>query len=198
MDYAALLERVLKQADVAAYLPLADSVAPSQRAAMSELERMIAAPDFDPSRARAFADRLLADGRIDRVMYLSARHVIAASPSVRDYEEAARLVGEQEIAAMRLGGPNLADNLASVDRHRGVLAFLLGQYEVAIDHFTRAFERQRSPGNLANVLATLLRLGDEDEARELHDQVQRAFEQGFVDALDDMIERDPDLALLRD
>ena len=99
---------------------------------------------------------------------------------------------------MRLGGPNLADNLASVDRHRGVLAFLLGQYEVAIDHFTRAFERQRSPGNLANVLATLLRLGDEDEARELLDQVQRAFEDDFVDALSDMIERDPDLALLRD
>ena len=130
-------------------------------------------------------------------MMLSALHVVACHPRVADWEEAARLVGEQEFAALELGGPRLQDNLASVDRHRGVLAFLRGHYDVALDYFARALERQRSPENLQNVLCTLIRLGDEDDARDLLTRVRAAFPQDIVTALNHSIENDPDLALLR-
>jgi hypothetical protein len=138
-----------------------------------------------------------AAGRIDRVMMLSALHVIACHPSVADWEEAARLVGEQELAALELGGPNLEANLASVDRHRGVLAFLRKHYAVALDYFARALERQRSAENFTNVLCTLIRLGEEDEARTLLRQARRAFPPHLAAEIDRNVESDPDLSLLR-
>ena len=98
---------------------------------------------------------------------------------------------------MALGGPRLPDNLASVDRHRGVLAFLQGHFGIALDYFSRAFERQHTAGNLANVLAALLRLGDTDEARELLDQVRSALNPLLISGLNELIDQDPDLALLR-
>jgi tetratricopeptide (TPR) repeat protein len=197
MNHQALLDRILKVVDEQAYLPYADSVDPRQREAMAQIERALGAADFDPESARTLARRLHAEGRIDDVMLHSALHVIAASPKVKDYAEAARQIAEQELAALRAGGGNLEANLASVDRHRGVLAFLMGQFEVALDYFSRAFERQRTAGNLANVLASLLRLGDEDQARDLLDQVRATLPRNLVDSLDDMISVDPDLALLR-
>ena len=78
-----------------------------------------------------------------------------------------------------------------------MLAFRLGSYEVALDYFSRAFERQRSAGNLSNVLATLIRLGDEGEARELLQQVQRSLPTALVTELNRLIALDPDLSLLR-
>ena len=60
-----------------------------------------------------------------------------------------------------------------------------------------AFERQHIPGNLANVLCTLLRLGDVIDARDLRDQVMAAFPPEFTRELARMIQLDPDLALLR-
>jgi tetratricopeptide (TPR) repeat protein len=198
MDYGALFDRILAAVDHDAYLPLADAVEPRQRAAMQEIEAALRDPDREVSAARALARRLHAEGRIDDVMLYSALHVIAASPRAQDLDTAAALVAQQELAALRLGGPNLQGNLASVDRHRGVLAFLIGEYPVAIDYFTRAFERQRSAGNLANVMATLLRLGDEDDARQLLEQVRSNLPRELTTSLDEMIAADPDLALLRD
>lgn len=197
MDHRKLLDRILSAVDREAYLPLADAVDPAQRAAMQQVQTALQADDFDPVRVRALAHRLHGEGRIDRVMLHSALHVIAASPKVKDYGEAARAVADQEHAALELGGPNLDANLASVDRHRGVLAFVMGRYEVALDYFARAFERQRSAGNLTNVLATLLRLGDEGEARDLLDQVRHTFPESLVAQVDTLIDADPDLALLR-
>lgn len=197
MDHKKLMDRILAAVDADAYLPLADAVDPAQRAAMETMARALQADDLDVHAIRAMAHRLHAEGRIDRVMLHSALHVIAASPRVRDYAEAARAVADQEQAAIEIGGPHLETHLASVDRHRGVLAFVQGRYEIALDYFTRAFERQRSAGNLANVLATLLRLGDEDEALDLLDQVRGGFPATLVTQLDAMIDADPDLALLR-
>lgn len=197
MNHAALLDRILKAVDAEAYLPLADAVDPAQRNAMAILQEVLQADTFDVDVARSLARRLHADGRIDQVMMFSALHVIAAHPKVRDYADAARMVAEQEHAALVAGGPNLEANLASVDRHRGVLAFVMGRYEVALDYFGRVFERQRSAGNLANVMSALIRLGDEDEARDLLDQVRRTFPIEIIVQLDGMIEVDPDLALLR-
>ena len=197
MDHRKLFERILSAVDTEAYLPLADAVAPSQRAAMEQIQQALQATDFDPDHARSLVHRLHVDGRIDAVMKHSALHVIAAHPRVKDYAEANRQVAEQEFAALALGGPGLDGNLASVDRHRGVLAFLMGHYEVALDYFSRTFERQRSAGNLANVLATLIRLGDEAEALALLDQVRGSLPRPLVEQIDQMIDRDPDLALLR-
>lgn len=197
MDHRKLFERILSAVDTDAYLPLADAVDPSQRAAMEQIQQALQAVDLDPVSTRSLVHRLHADGRIDAVMKHSALHVIAAHPRVKDYADANRQVAEQEFAALALGGPGLDGNLASVDRHRGVLAFLMGRYEVALDYFSRTFERQRSAGNLANVLATLIRLGDEAEARDLLDQVRGSLPRPLVDQIDQMIEQDPDLALLR-
>ena len=144
---------------------------------------------------RALAHRLHDEGAIDRVMLLSTLHVIAASPAVRDFEEAARLVGEQEFAALELGGPHLQANLASVDRHRGVLAFVRGHHEVALDYFTRALERQRSAENLSNVLCALLALGEESEARSLLTRIRQTLPGTLLSELEASIAADPDLAL---
>lgn len=197
MDYEALLDRILRSVDADAYLPLADVVAPDQRAALDEIGRALQQPGFDPQALRARVRALHAEGRLDEVNLYSALHVIAAHPRVDELDEAAAMAARQEMAALAAGGPRLQANLASVERHRGVIAFLGGHYDVALDYFSRAFERQRAAGNLANVLACLIRLGDEADARDLLHQVRGAFPRDLLLALDDMIARDPDLALLR-
>ena len=196
MNYAALYGRILRKVDDQSYLPLVDSVADAaQRQALQPFQQMMLSRDFDAALVLEMLSGLAAAGRIDRVIHLSCQHAVATKQ--RDHTLAARLVGEQEMAAIELGGPNLQSNLASVERHRGVLAFRLGSYDVALDYFSRAFERQRSAGNLSNVLATLIRLGDEGEARELLQQVQRSLPTALVAELNRLIALDPDLSLLR-
>ncbi len=197
MNYDALYDRILRRVDHGAYLAYADAVPSEQQAPMAELGAYIQSPGFSPDTARELARRFHATGRIDRIMYLSALHVIAMSPAVKDYTEAARLIAEKEMEAISHGGPLLHVHLASVDRHRGALAFLKGNYDVALDYFSRAFERQRSAGNLGNVLAALVRLGDVTEARDLLHRIRKGLPETIVGALDDMIRIDPDLALLR-
>ena len=179
-------------------MPLADAVDAPHRAAMMEVEGHIRDPDIPAQKTERLISQLHEDGRIDRVNMLSALHVLAASPKVGDFDLAARHVAEQEMAALALGGPRLESNLASVDRHRGVLAFLQGRFSVALDYFSRAFERQHTAGNLSNVLATLIRLGDVGESRALLAQVRIAFTEDFTRDLDSMIAQDPDLAMLRE
>ncbi len=197
MNYDALYDRILRKVDQGAYLAWADAVEPSQQSAMAELGAYIQSAQFDPSVGRQMARSMHEAHQIDRISYLSALHVIAASPAVRDYTEAARLIAEKEIEALALGGPRISENLASVDRHRGALAFLTGNYDVALDYFSRAFERQRSAGNLGNVLAALIRLGDVSEARSLFGRIRTSLPASLVSTLEDMICLDPDLALLR-
>ncbi len=198
MNLEALFDRILQAADEQAYLTPAQGVDPEQREAMERIGEQIQAPGFDAHATRKLIARFHGRGLIDRVMMLSALQVVAAHPSVADWSEAARLAGAQEQAAMELGGPNLAANLASVERHRGVAAFLQGHYEIALDYFSRAFERQHSAENLGNVLCTLLALHEIDEARELYLQVRSSFPHQLVRELEHRIENDPDLALLRD
>ncbi len=197
MDYDALFERIMSQVDQQAYLPLADAVDPEQQAAMSEIERSVRSPHDSADDTEALINALHQRNQIDSVHRLSALHVLAASPKVGNHDLAAKYATEQEMAAMDLGGPRLQANLASVDRHRGVLAYLKGHYEVALDYFSRAFERQHSAGNLSNVLATLIRLGDVSTARELTAQIRRTLAPELVHDLNGIIEQDPDLSLLR-
>ncbi|MBN1334338.1 MAG: hypothetical protein JXB39_00095 [Deltaproteobacteria bacterium] len=198
MNLEALVERILDAVDDEAYLVPAEQADPRQQAALDEIARAVADPSFDPPSVRRRIIRLHAEGRIDRIMMLSALHVVAAHPSVADWSEAARLAGEQEQAALDAGGPRLQAHLASVDRHRGVSAFLQRHYEVALEHFARAFEREHSAENLGNVLCTLLALGQAAEARELLGRVRATFPRTLVRSLEIRISRDPDLILLRE
>lgn len=196
-DTLALFDRLLALVDEQAYLTPATQVDPAQREAMREVEAKIQQQPFDAEAARAFARQLHAEGRIDRVMMLSALGVVAAHPAVSDWAEAARLAGEQEIASLQLGGARLAANLASVDRHRGVVAFLMGQFPVALDHFTRALEREHTPENLGNVLCSLLSMAEDEQALSLWEKVSRSYPGPFVQEMNRRINADPDLALLR-
>lgn len=152
--------------------------------------------DEGPERARQVVEELYVSGAIDRVMQLSALHVIAASPRVRDYREALRLVGLQEMAALEKG-TDLDAALASVERHRGVVSFLMGRFGVALDCFSRALERERTPENFGNVLAALIALGDREEAAALYRSACRRFPQTFADELKQRVEADEDLSPLR-
>jgi tetratricopeptide (TPR) repeat protein len=177
------------------YLVPTDQVPVRVREAAREIARTLR--EDGPAAARDCVESMAASGRIDPVTRLSALQVIAASPQVRDLAEASRLAGAQEFVALDAGGPELQVHLASADRHRGVVAFLMGRYEVALDWFTHAFERQRTPENVGNVLATLLALGERREAAELLETVRARFPPAFADALATRIATDADLKELR-
>ncbi len=197
VDYSALIDRILNTVDQRAYFTPTAHLASGKQKILPAFEEALASPDFDPDEVRAYVHREHQAGRIDQVVFLSALHAIACHPRVAEWEEAARLVGEQELAALELGGPRLQQNLASVDRHRGVLTFLRGHFEIALDYFARAFERERSAENLTNILCTMLRLGEEDEAWDLLREVRRVFPAPLVAEIEHSIQQDPDLALLR-
>jgi len=196
-DYLGLLERILDAVDQRAYFVSSECAGGDDERALPELSTMLAQSGFDADGVRAYVRGEHEAGRIDNVVMLSALHVVACHPAVGAWEEAARLAGAQELAALQLGGPHMDDNLASVDRHRGVLAYLLGHVGIALDYFARAFERQRSAENLTNILAAMLRLGEESEARDLLVEVRSSFPPTAVSRIDAIIDMDPDLALLR-
>jgi tetratricopeptide (TPR) repeat protein len=197
MNHQALYDRILQKVDGQAYLAYADAVDPAQREAMAALGAQIQDPAVGADQVRASARAAYHDGRIDQFNLLSVLHVIASSPKVRDYAEAARLIAEKELLAIREGGTAQNSRLASVERHRGAVAYLMGDHAVALEYFSRAFERQRSAGNLANVLNALIRLGDRDEAVDLLRQVRATLPERLNADLAEMISVDPDLALLR-
>ncbi|MCA9491815.1 MAG: hypothetical protein KC621_17910 [Myxococcales bacterium] len=197
MNYQALIERITQAVDESAYFTPTSHVDPARRAVLEQARQEMARADFDPDQLRAWLQEQHAGGRLDRVHLLSALHVVACHPKVADWDEAARLVGEQELAALDLGGPELEANLAAVDRHRGVLAYLRRHHGVALDYFARALERQRSAENFTNVLCTLLRLGELVEARTLLRQARGSFPRALVTEIDRNVAQDPDLALLR-
>ena len=197
MNHQALYDRILQKVDGQAYLAYADAVDPAQREAMASLGAQIQDPAVGADQVRASARAAYHDGRIDQFNLLSVLHVVASSPKVRDYAEAARLIAEKELLAIREGGPAQNSRLASVERHRGAVAYLMGDHAVALEYFSRAFERQRSAGNLANVLNALIRLGDRDEAVDLLRQVRATLPERLNADLAEMISVDPDLALLR-
>jgi tetratricopeptide (TPR) repeat protein len=197
MDYSALFQRILQTVDEEAYFTPADHVDARHREGVNAVREALSRADFDADNVRMLIERLHKEGRLDRVLRLSSLHIVAAHPKVAEWEEAARLVGEQEFAALELGGPNLQSNLASVDRHRGVLAYLRGHYDVALDYFARALERERTAENLTNILCTLLRLGEEAEARDLLGSIRTAFPAAIAAQVERTIRSDADLALLR-
>ena len=201
MDYNAILERILNTVDREAYRFSGAHLPPPDAAAQQAVHDALANPAIPAKAVRQLVEELTARGEIDAVQRLSLLFVIAAHPRIKDYAEAGRLLGERETAVWTLadgkGEADLERLLAAVDRHRGGLAFLLGRYGHALDYFARALERERAFNNLQNVLATLLRLGEEDDARSLLGQIRQSYPPPVVEHLDRVIQQDPDLALLR-
>lgn len=197
MQYREILDRILNAVDQDAYLTPTHRIGGDEGQALAVFRQAMGAPDWEPEAVRGLLQRMHDEGRLRRVTYLSALHIVAAHPRVGNWVEAARLTGEQELAALDEGGPDLNANLASVDRHRGVIAFMKQHYELALDYFARALERERTAENLGNILCTLVRLHEIDEAASLLAQIQTSYPGPLVDELTDIIERDPDLALLR-
>jgi tetratricopeptide (TPR) repeat protein len=197
MQYREILDRILNAVDQDAYLTPTHRIGGDEGQALAVFRQAMAMPEWEPEAVRGLLQRMHDEGRLRRVTYLSALHIVAAHPKVGNWVEAARLTGEQELAALDEGGPDLNANLASVDRHRGVIAFMKQHYELALDYFARALERERTAENLGNILCTLVRLHEIDEAASLLAQIQTSYPGPLVDELTDIIERDPDLALLR-
>lgn len=196
-DYRLLLDRILRAVDQDAYLAPISRLRPEEREALRPFQEALASGQFNPDALRAQLRALAEAGRIDRVKLFSALHMIACHPTVSDWAEAARLTGEQELAALELGGEELDANLASVERHRGVLAFLRGHYAVALDYFSRAIERERSAENLGNVLCAMVRLGEAQDAALLFHQISASFPDVVVRGLVERVRQDPDLVVLR-
>jgi len=198
MSYHSIIERIRNAVSDSAYLVPTGHLDPSERFVLDELAAMIGQAGFDPDDAREQVERWHSEGRLDRPMKYSALGVIAASPGVRDYRTATQLAALQEMAALEIGGPDLDSRLASVDRHRGVVAFLMGRYEVALESFARTLERERSAENLSNVLSSLLKLGEKDEASELLARIRHAFPEHIRIGVERAVASDDDLLPLRD
>ena len=197
MNLRSILDRILQTVDEEAYVTPLRRIGGEEGLAVGLVRESMRQTGWDPEQVRALIHRLHDEGRMRRVTKLSALHIVAAHPKVADWSEAARLAGEQELAALEEGGADPNHNLASVDRHRGVIAFQRGFHEVALDHFGRALERERRAANLGNILSTLIRLGEEPEAHSLLGQIRGSYPPALVDELNLYIQQDHDLALLR-
>jgi Flp pilus assembly protein TadD len=201
MDYNAILERILNTVDREAYRFSGGHLPQPDAAAQKKVHDALGNPSVDLDVIQRMVDQLHAEGQIDEIVRLSLLFVVAAHPRAKDYARAGQLLGERETAiwamADRTNDADLERLLAAVDRHRGALAFLMGRYSHALDHFARALERERAANNLQNVLATLLRLGEEEDARSLLGQIRQSYPAPVVELLERVIAQDPDLALLR-
>jgi tetratricopeptide (TPR) repeat protein len=196
MRYHHILGRIRTTVARDTYLADTASVPDDQQSAMAEVAALVADGEVSADTVRRRIHQLHASGRLDRVMKLSALGVLAASPRVRDLAEASRLAGQQELVALEEGGPHLPRHRASAHRHRGVIAFLLGHFEVALDWFARALELERSGHNLGNVLACLVRLDDLPAARSLLRDAL-ATDDAVAASVRTLVARDDDLRALR-
>ena len=196
MAYQDILRRIHHAVgEDAAYIVPTEHLCLSERDDLAEVVRLIGTDGADAARARV--EQLHTSGRIDGVLRLSALGVIAAHPSVRDYGLASRLASLQEFAALDHEGPRRSAYLASADRHRGVIAFLMGRHDVALEWFAAALEKERSVENLGNVMAALLRVGDDEEARDLLHRIRSHFPDRVRAGIETRIATDADLRRLR-
>lgn len=198
MNRANALQRITDALGRPTYLVPTTQVEGRYRAPLDTLARWMAQPDFDGELAVAMIRRWHEEGRLDEERMWSALSVVATHPKVRDYREASRCIALQENAAMNRSAEELGPSLASVERHRGVLAFSMGRPAVALECFIRALEKERSSENLGNVLAALVRTGEVAEARELLEHVRAHFEGPMVAAVEALVAVDDDLAPLRE
>lgn len=199
MDFDQILGRVLRGVQSKAFVTPSEGIRdPREREIVGSVLERMAAPGFDADAVRAEIAALAERSLIDERRCAILLQTVAAHPSVGDLEECARLVGQEEYLVLKAGGPEMARRMAVVHHHRAVVAYLLGRYEVALDLETRSVEVAPWSDSLANILAILLRLGEEPRARALLEQMRTSFPAAMVAKVIDYIRQDPDLELLRD
>ena len=199
MDLEQLLGRVLGRIEGEAFVtPAAGIEDADERRLVEDLLVRLSPSGFDAEVLRADVRRLRREGRIGARREAILLLTIAGHPAVGDLREMARQIGVEEFEVLSEGGPKLDRRLAVVAHHRAVLAWLLERFEVALDLETRSVEAAPSGDSLANILAILLRLGEEERARDLLGRLRPGYPRSIVDQVDELIQQDPDLALLRD
>ena len=119
------------------YIVPTSQVEPRYRDALAQLARWMARPDFDGELAVGKIRDWAQEGVLDDERMWSALSVVCSHPRVRNYLEASKCIALQESAALDKGGQGLDSAMASVERHRGVLAFCMGRPEVALECFIR-------------------------------------------------------------
>ncbi len=199
MDFDQILGRVLKGVQSKAFVTPSEGIRDArEREIVGSVLARMEAPGFDVEGVRAEIEALGERALITPRRRAILLQTVAAHPAVGELEECARLIGEEEYLVLQEGGPELPRRLAVVHHHRAVLAYLLGRYEVALDLETRSVEVAPWSDSLANILAILLRLGEEPRARDLLAQMRASFPAAMVARVIDYIRQDPDLELLRD
>jgi hypothetical protein len=199
MDFDEILGRVLRTVEGDAFMTPASGIEdPRERELVSRILEQLDPDGFDVEGVRAQVRRLQQSDQITLRRQAILLQTVAAHPAVRDLREVARQIGVEEYETLAEGGPLLARRLAVLDHHRAVLAWLMGRLEVALDLETRSVEATPGSDSLANILAILLRLGEEDRARELLARLRASFPTALVDDVERYIQQDPDLTLLRD
>ncbi|MFN3197212.1 MAG: hypothetical protein ACE366_02170 [Bradymonadia bacterium] len=199
MDRSLLFERIFQQLEEEAYVTQAFTehmpegareeasailAAAEEGASIDALERRIAAAE--------------AAGLFHRPRALSMLCVVSTSPRFKAFKAACRYAGELEYEALCLEHDDeRRHTLAALARHRGAIAFLMERYEEALEQYSRSLELVRSAQALGNVLACLLRLGEEDEADALLTRIREAYPNPLVVQLETFIDQDNDLAVLR-
>lgn len=189
------LDRLLSSLDRLAYVLPSSGLDERELAAVRSVQESMGSPGFDPDRLAQEAREHHAAGRMQERTLLGLLCTIASHPEVARWDEAEALAAEMEELESAL--PE-GEHRAAIARHRGVIDFLRERFEPALEHFTAAWEHVPSPQNLANLLAVLLRLDREAEARELLAACrERSPPEALRQLEDEHLAVDPDLSILR-
>ena len=120
------------------YLIPLDRQDPALRGPIAEVACMLLSPDVQRSQIDARIDAMRVSRVLDDACAWSLRGLVAAHPRFGDYCDALRCAALQELAALSAGGQSLRTRLASVERLRGVVAFLMDRPGVALEQIFRA------------------------------------------------------------
>lgn len=149
-----------------------------------------------PDEVRALVEAHHAQGRIGLLARLEWLTLLASRPDVQDWPGAMRLLGEMERLTWTMDDERRNQNLASIARHRGVVAYLEGHYSVALEYFLDAVNRVLTLPNIHNLLCVTLRLSGRDAAQGLYAYIQSLIPEDAARDLAERIHQDPDLILL--
>lgn len=199
MDRTLLFERIFQQVESEGYLThrFTEHLPPETR---EEAEAILADLDDGASLDELEARIRSAErkGLFHHRRALSMLCVVNSAPRFRRFRDACRYAGELEYEALLEEDEEARLYvLGALARHRGAVAYLMERFEEALDYFSRSLELGRSAQALGNVLACLLRLGEEEEADALLERIREAYPPSLVMDLETFINQDNDLAVLR-
>lgn len=204
MSAAGIVEDILLHLQTAAFFASEARVPTEQAegcASIAHAHRQIGMKE-DALEVRKLIESLYDEAKIDYIRRLSSHASVSNDPKVKDFDASERYTTEMERAVREVGGPRLGIDLSAVERHRGVRSYQMKKYAKALEHFDRSLGYHLTGENIANVLCTLLRMGEVKEARLILRSVRDEVERGgraktVVAELNEYVQKDPDLLVLR-